>query len=111
MLIYIQVSNCSDRELAVFYPLVYTCVLYLQLLGKTLNQYQACFSPKLQLVMHCYTAFVYEPIFKLYIYTKTQPYIFPVVGLLSLQVTGIEKPNYKESKEGCDSHACDVTSC
>ena len=36
---------------------------------------------QMQLVPHCSTAVLYEPISKLYIYTKNQPYIFPMLGL------------------------------
>ena len=35
----------------------------------------------MQLVPHCSTAVLYEPISKLYIYTKIQSYIFPMLGL------------------------------
>ena len=54
----------------------------LKLISKTLNQYHAkCMRfTKIQFVSYCYTAVLYEPIFK-FTYTKTQPYIFPTVGL------------------------------
>ena len=57
-----------------------TCVLYdmnLQWLGKTLNQYHAkCMHfSKMQLVSHCYTAVLYEPISKLYIYKNSAVYL------------------------------------
>ena len=57
---------------------------------------------QMQLVLNCHTAVLYEPISKLYIYTKTQPYIIPIVGLgfspffffFFLQDAEIEKPDY-----------------
>ena len=49
----------------------------------------------MQLVLHCYTAGLDDPISKLYINKKNQPYICPMLRLrFALQGTGIEKPDY-----------------
>ena len=53
------------------------CLIDLQLLGKSLNQYHAKYMhfSKMQLVSHCYTAVLCEPISKLYIYKNSTVYL------------------------------------
>ena len=67
---------------------------HLQLLGKTLNQYHAkCMRfSKMQLVLIAIKRFCMNQ-YPSFIYTKTQPYIFPIVGLRFLRDTGIKKPD------------------
>ena len=60
------------------------CLIKLKLLGKTLNQYHAkCMRfSKMQLVSHCYTAVLFEPISKLYIYKNPALYLFDAMVTL-----------------------------
>ena len=86
-IIYIQTSTVQINLsgvvciLGVNYLSLYTSYIYakknLQLLGKFLNQYHAkCMRfSKMQLVSHCYTAVLYEPISKLYIYKNSAVYL------------------------------------
>ena len=72
----------------------------MHLLGKTLNKYHAkCIHlSKMQNVLHCYTAVLYEPIPKLYMYKHSAVYLSDSARLMSFFFFffRIEKPNYTE---------------
>ena len=56
-------------------------------------------SCKMHAFLHCYTAILYEPISKLYLYKNSAVYLSDVGATVCffffLQGTGIEKPDYR----------------
>ena len=93
----------KDRSMCASYIYMFTIRLPERTgLAKTLNQYHAKFMQvsKMQLVLNCYTAVLFEPISRHYIYQNLAVYISLrlygyVFFFVFLQDKGIEKPAYR----------------